>query len=313
MIATRDAYGQALAELAAANKDIVVLDADLSCSTKTCVFAAKYPDRFFNMGIAEQNMVGFAAGLSTAGKTVFASTFAIFGTGRCWEQIRDCVAYTKLDVKIVCSHAGISVGPDGATHQSIEDIGLMRILPNMNVIVPCDGVETKKAIAYAARTKGPFYIRLGRPKVAVITDGQAPFHFGKLLTLKEGKDVALIACGVMVHKAMEAAQVLQKQGVDAAVVNAHTIKPMDAQGLSSIAGAAGAVVTCEEHTVIGGLGGAVSEILAETCPVPVARIGIRDKFGQSGEPEELMKAYHIDTPDIVSAALDVIRQKNKKR
>jgi transketolase len=299
-IATREAYGEALAELGEEIKDIVVLDADLSKSTKTSVFAKKFPERFFNMGIAEQNLMGTAAGLATCGKIPFASTFAIFATGRAFEQIRNSICYPNLNVKIAATHAGITVGEDGATHQSIEDIALMRALPNMTVISPADATETKKAVRAAAQMKGPVYLRLGRHPVDTIFGEGYEFKPGKGVILREGRDVAIIATGVMVAEALKAAEILEKDGINAMVVNIHTIKPIDEEVILKAA-ECGAIVTAEEHSIIGGLGSAVAEVLSEKKPVLIKRIGIKDVFGMSGKPEELMKAYGLTAEDIAEA------------
>lgn len=309
MIATRDAYGEALAELGESNKDVVVLDADLSGSTKTAVFAKKFPERFFNMGIAEQDMMGTAAGLAASGKIPFASTFAIFATGRAWEQVRQSIAYPKLNVKVVATHAGITVGEDGASHQSVEDIAVMRVIPNMTVIVPADGVETRKVIREIVRYKGPVYVRLSRGKSPVVLDDSYSFEIGKGVVLKDGKDVSLIACGVMVYKALQAADTLGKEGVSARVINISSIKPIDADLIIRAARETGCVVTAEEHSIIAGLGGAVAEVLAENCPVPVKRIGIEDKFGTSGDADLLMELYGLTADNIAKAAREVIKKK----
>ena len=308
-IATRDAYGEALAELGETNKDVVVLDADLSGSTKTAIFAKKFPERFFNMGIAEQNMMGTAAGLAASGKIPFASTFAIFATGRAWEQVRQSIAYPKLNVKIVATHAGITVGEDGASHQSVEDIAVMRVIPNMTVIVPADGVETKKVINEIVRYKGPVYVRLSRGKSPVVLDDSYSFEIGKGVVLKDGTDVSLIACGVMVYKALQAADILGKEGVSARVINISSIKPIDADLIIRAARETGCVVTAEEHSIIGGLGGAVAETLAENCPIPVKRVGIEDKFGTSGDADLLMELYGLTADNIAKAAREVIKKK----
>ncbi len=310
MIATRDAYGEALAELGESNKDVVVLDADLSGSTKTAVFAKKFPERFFNMGIAEQDMMGTAAGRAASGKIPFASTFAIFATGRAWEQVRQSIAYPKLNVKVVATHAGITVGEDGASHQSVEDIAVMRVIPNMTVIVPADGIETKKVIREIVRYKGPVYVRLSRGKSPVVLDDSYSFEIGKGVVLKDGKDVSLIACGVMVYKALQAADTLGKEGVSARVINISSIKPIDADLIVRAAKETGCVVTAEEHSIIAGLGGAVAEVLAENCPVPVKRIGIEDKFGTSGDADLLMELYGLTADNIAKAAREVIKRKN---
>ncbi|HQE06548.1 MAG: transketolase family protein [Tepidanaerobacteraceae bacterium] len=305
-IATRDAYGEALAQLGEEIKDIVVLDADLSGSTKTSVFAKKFPERFFNVGIAEQNLMGTAAGFATCGKIPFASTFAVFATGRAFEQVRNSICYPKLNVKIAATHAGLTVGEDGATHQSVEDLSLMRALPNMTVISPADAVETKKAVRAAAFHQGPVYIRLGRMAVETIFDEDYEFEIGKGKVLREGSDVAIIATGIMVAEALRAAEILEKEGINAMVVNIHTLKPID-EDIILKAADCGAIVTAEEHTVIGGLGSAVAEVLAEKKPTPMRRIGIKDRFGLSGKPNELLKLYNLTAEDIADAAREVKR------
>lgn len=309
MIATRDAYGDALVELGRKNRDVVVLDADLSGSTKTGKFAKEFPDRFFNMGIAEQDMIATAAGLALGGKIPFASTFAIFGTGRAWEQLRQSVCYPNLNVKLVASHGGITVGEDGASHQSMEDIALTRVLPNMTVIVPADGVETKKAVEAISEYAGPVYLRVGRPKVPVIFDKAYRFQIGKAHILKKGVDATIIAAGIMVYNALQASELLAEEGYGIGVLNMSTIKPIDTHVVLQMAEETGAIVTAEEHSIIGGLGSAVAELLGENTPVPLRRVGIRDKFGTSGTPEELLKFYGLTTEDIVTAAREVIKRK----
>ena len=307
--ATRDAYGLALVELGKENENVVVLDADLSKSTKTCNFKEAYPERFFNMGIAEQNLLGTAAGLAASGKIPFASSFAVFAVGRAYDQIRNSIAYPKLNVKIAATHAGITVGEDGGSHQMIEDIALMRALPNMTVIVPADGVETRAAILAAAEYKGPVYIRLGRSKVETIFDENYKFRLGKGVVVKDGTDVTLIACGIMVEVALRAAELLAADNISAAVVNISTIKPIDAALITKMAEQTGAVVTCEEHNIIGGLASAVAEVLVEKCPVPMERVGVEDKFGQSGLPDELLKAYGLTAEHIAEKAKAAIARK----
>lgn len=307
--ATRDAYGLALVELGKENENVVVLDADLSKSTKTCNFKEAYPERFFNMGIAEQNLLGTAAGLAASGKIPFASSFAVFAVGRAYDQIRNSIAYPKLNVKIAATHAGITVGEDGGSHQMIEDIALMRALPNMTVIVPADGVETRAAILAAAEYKGPVYIRLGRSKVETIFDENYKFRLGKGVVVKEGTDVTLVACGIMVEAAMRAAEMLAEDNISAAVVNISTIKPIDTALITKMAEQTGAVVTCEEHNIIGGLASAVAEVLVEKCPVPMERVGVEDKFGQSGQPDELLKAYGLTAENIAEKAKAAIGRK----
>ena len=311
MIATRDAYGETLAELGGENKDIVALDADLSGSTKTSLFAKKYPERFFNMGIAEANMMGTAAGLAAAGKVPFLSTFAVFAVGRAWEQMRQSVAYPKANVKIVATHGGITVGEDGGSHQSVEDIAIVRAVPNMTVIVPADGVETSLAIRAAAAHKGPFYIRLGRNKVPTIFGEDYRFEIGKGCKLSDGSDLTFVATGLMTAQALAAAALLQKEGISARVVHISTIKPLDQDIILDAAMETGAIVTAEEHSVIGGLGGAVAEFLGEHHPVPIKRVGIRDRFGTSGKAEELMKYFGLLPEDLVEAAREVLDRKGK--
>lgn len=297
--ATREAYGEALVELSKRNKNVVVLDADLSKSTKTAEFQKVCPERFFNIGIAEADMIATAAGLATCGKIPFVSTFAIFAAGRAYEQIRNSVAYPKLNVKIAATHAGITVGEDGATHQSIEDISLMRSIPNMVVINPSDDVETKYAILQAAEYEGPVYIRLGRMAVPTIHDEHYKFQLGKGEILKSGNDVAIIATGIMVSMALEAAEELKKYGIDAEVINIHTIKPIDKKLIISSAKKTGKIVTAEEHSIIGGLGSAVCEVLSQEYPTKVKMIGINDRFGQSGKPKDLLKEYGLTTQNII--------------
>lgn len=308
-IATRDAYGEALAELGAVNENIVVLEADLSKSTKTNDFKKVYPERFFNMGIAEQNLLGTAAGFAAAGKIPFASSFAVFATGRAYDQIRNSIAYPNLNVKIAATHAGLTVGEDGGSHQMLEDIALMRALPNMTVIVPADGVETKQAVKAAAAYEGPVYIRMGRPKVPVLFGDDYKFEIGKGIVLKEGSDVTIVATGIMVSKAVEAAEQLATEGISVAVVNISTIKPLDVDLIITQAQKTGAVVTCEEHNIYGGLGSAVAEVLVENCPVPMMRVGVADKFGESGLPDELLEKYGLTANNIVTQAKAVIARK----
>lgn len=309
LIATREAYGEALKTLGAANKNVVVLDADLSKSTKTNVFAKAYPERFINVGIAEQNLMGVAAGMAAAGKLPFVSSFAMFAVGRAFEQVRNSIAYPRLNVKIVASHAGLTVGEDGATHQSIEDISLMRTLPNMTVIVPADATETKKAIEFAAQYEGPVYIRVGRAPVPVLFDDDYRFAHGKAVQLSDGRDVTLIATGIMVAEAQKAAELLQQAGLTARVLNVHTIKPIDREAVVKAAEDTGAIVTCEEHSILGGLGSAVAETLVENKPVPMERIGVQDVFGESGKPNELLAKYHLTAEDIAVAAKKAISRK----
>ncbi|MBE0517852.1 MAG: transketolase family protein [Thermoplasmata archaeon] len=305
----RKQYGRALVELGKERSDIVVLDADLSSSTRTSDFAATFPERFFNVGIAEQNMMDTAAGLAASGKTVFASTFAVFGTGRCYDQIRQSIAYPQLNIKIVASHAGITVGGDGASHQIIEDIALMRVLPNMTVIVPVDSVETYKVIKAIAKTKGPVYVRMGRADVPTLTDENATFEMKNASVMRDGEDVTLIGCGIMVSRCLEAAEELAKHGVDARVINLHTIKPLDEKTIVKAARETGGVVTAEEHSVIMGMGSAVALCLVENFHVPMKRVGIPDTFGESGSCNELMEKYGLTVEHIVEAAHDVLKRK----
>ena len=309
-IATREAYGKALAALANTNENVVVLDADLSKSTKTADFKAVAPEKFFNMGIAEGNMMGVAAGLSTCGKVPFVSTFAMFAAGRAFEQIRNSICYPKLNVKVCATHAGLTVGEDGASHQAIEDISLMRGVPNMVVINPADDIETEAAIKAVAEMEGPCYVRLGRMAVSRVND-EANYNFviGKGITLAEGNDVAIIATGIMVEAALEAKGELAKEGINARVINIHTIKPIDEELIIKAAKETGVIVTAEEHSIIGGLGSAVAEVVSENCPVPVLRVGVKDTFGESGKPNELLEKYGLTSNDIVNKVKEVIKLK----
>jgi Transketolase, C-terminal subunit len=302
-IATRDAYGKALAELGAEDPRIVVLDADLSGSTKTAVFAKAFPERFFNMGVSEQDMMGTAAGFALAGKIPFASTFAMFATGRAFEIVRNSIAYPHLPVRICASHAGLTVGEDGASHQTVADIALMRVLPGMTVIVPADATETRQVIRKIVDLPGPVYVRLSRAAFPVIFGEDYRFEVGKGHRLCEGKDVALVACGLLVAHCLEAAKILETQGVRTTVVNMSTVKPLDETLLLQVAKECGKIVTVEEHSILGGLGGAVAEFLAEKHPVKVHRVGVRDEFGQSGPAEALLKHYRLMPEDIAREAL----------
>jgi transketolase len=301
----RDIYGQTLVELGKQNKDIVVLDADLSGSTRTSLFAKEFPDRFFNFGVAEQNMMATAAGLASCGKIVFVSTFAMFATGRAWDQVRNTICYNDFDIKIVASHAGITVGPDGSSHQALEDIALMRLIPNMNIIVPCDGPQSRDAIIAAVNTKGPFYIRLGRPKVSTI-ENKGEFKFGKAQVISEGKDVTIVACGIMVNEALVATKNLLDKGISARLINLHTIRPLDKDAVLKAAKETAGIVVCEEHTIVGGLASGIDEVIAENHPTKVVRVGIKNRFGQSGEPVELLKEYNLTSQDIERAVLSII-------
>jgi transketolase len=308
-IATREAYGAALAEFGA-DTNIVVLDADLSKSTKTDTFKKKYPERFINMGIAEGNMMTVAAGLATCGKTVFASTFAIFAAERACEQVRNSICYPKLNVKIGATHAGISVGEDGASHQPVEDIGIMRSIPNMTVISPCDATETKAAVKAAIEYNGPVYLRLGRLGVPVLFDESTyKFEIGKGVVMSEGKDVTIFATGLMVHTAIDAVKLLADEGISARLVDIHTIKPIDKDLIIESAKKTGAVVTIEEHNIYGGLGSAVAEVISQNCPVPMRIIGISDIFGKSGKPYPLLELYGLTAQNIAAKAKEAIAMK----
>lgn len=308
-IATREAYGEALLQLGKENKDIVVLDADLSKSTKTYDFGKHYPERFFNMGIAEQNLMGTAAGLAAAGKIPFCSTFAVFASGRAFEQIRNSIAYPKLNVKIGATHAGITVGEDGGSHQSVEDIAIMRAIPNMTVFVPADAIETDGAVRAAAEIQGPVYIRLGRSGVPVLHGQNFTFRPGQAVTMREGSDATIIACGIMVNAALEAAEELAKEGTNIRVLNVHTIKPLDVEAVIKAAQETGVIVTAEEHSIIGGLGSAVTEVVCEHQPVPVKRVGLKDVFGESGSPGALLEKYGLNAGALVAEVKRAIEQK----
>ena len=298
--ATRDAYGEALVELGKINENVVVLDADLSGSTKTSMFKKAFPERHFNVGIAEADLVGTAAGLATSGKVAFASTYAMFAAGRAFEQIRNTVAYPKLNVKIAPTHAGISVGEDGASHQSVEDIALMRSIPGMVVLSPADATETKKMVFAAAEYEGSVYIRMGRLGVPVIFDDNYDFQIGIANILREGKDVTIAATGVMTSEALKAAEELEKEGISVRVINVGTIKPLDGETILKAAQETKFIVTAEEHSVIGGLGSAVSEFLSEVHPTKVKKVGVYDKFGQSGTGEELLQKYELTAEKLIS-------------
>jgi transketolase len=304
----REAYGKALIELGKEDGNVVVLDADLSSSTQTAMFAKEFPDRFFNAGVAEQNLMGMSAGLALAGKTVYTSAFAMFGAGRGWEQIRNTIAYDQLNVKIVLTHAGITVGKDGSSHQIVEDLALMRVIPGMKVQVPADAAETRAMIRAAAAYNGPVYIRLTREKVPRIFDIY-DYDADRPITIRDGGDVTLIACGYMLAEAIEAAAELHKEGISARVINMHTIKPLHTETVVKAAKETGAIVTCEEHSIIGGLGGAVAEALCENHPAPMRRIGIRDLFGKSGDAKDLMIRYNLKATDIARAAKEAIGAK----
>ncbi len=309
-VATRDAYGQTLVELGNERTDIVVMDADLAAATKTGMFKKAHPDRFFNAGIAEGNMIGVAAGLAAAGKTVFASSFAMFAAGRAFEQIRNSVAYPGLNVKIAASHAGVSVGEDGATHQCCEDIGIMRTIPGMVILNPADGPEAAAAVRAAADYDGPVYLRLGRLAVPVFNEEKVDFTIGKGKVMRDGTDVTVIATGLEVNEAMIAAETLQAEGISVRVVNMATIKPIDKDMILKAAAETGAIVTAEEHNVIGGLGSAVAEVLCESGkPVPMLRVGVEDTFGRSGPALELLELYGLTAPHIAEKVKAVLAMK----
>ena len=301
-LAQRNYYGKALAKLAETREDVVVIDADLAGSTKTSEFRKVAPERFVEAGIAEQDMIGVAAGLAASGKTVFASTFAVFATGRCWEQIRLGCAYPKLNVKIVSTHCGISVGADGASHQALEDISIMRSLPNMTVVSPADAYEAYAATLALADCKGPCYMRLGRADVPVLFDEDVEFEIGRARRMRSGSDVSLIGTGQMVSLCLDAADMLESEGISADVINMSTIKPLDGTAVMESVSKTGCAVTAEEHSVIGGLGSAVAELLSENMPAPVVHIGTRDTFGESGDPDQLFRKYGLTAEDIAAAA-----------
>jgi transketolase len=309
MIPTRDGFGKGVVELGQANPDAVVLCADLTDSTRASWFKEKFPSRFFGFGIAEQDMFGAAAGMALMGKIPFACTFGVFASGRAWDQVRISIAYMNLNVKIIGTHGGISVGEDGATHQAIEEIALMCVLPNMTVVVPADAKEAKKATTQSADIKGPVYIRLGRSPSPVVTQDADAFKIGKANVMREGKDVSIIACGLMVYEAMLACEELAKEGISAGLINLHTPKPLDKEAVLNAARTTGAVVTAEEHLLSGGIGSIVSAFLSTNCPVPMKMVGVNDRFGESGKATELFKALHLTSADIIKAAKDVLKMK----
>ena len=297
--AIRVAYGEAIAKLGHTNDKVVVLDADLSGATQSKFFKKEFPDRFYNVGIAEENLMGIAAGLAYQGYIPFASTFAVFGTGRAFEIVRNQIAYVNLNVKLALTHSGISVGEDGGSHQSIEDIAIMRTLPNMTIIVPCDAIETEKAVNASAKHLGPVYLRLARPTVENVTSADDKFEIGKALTLIDGNDACIIACGLMVSRALDAARELKENGIDTAVINMHTIKPLDKDTILKYNSKCKVIVTAEEHSVIGGLGSAVAETIAGTSGGKFAMVGIKDKFGHSGDPSKLFEEYGLTKENII--------------
>lgn len=307
MMSTREAFGKALVELGEKNKDIIVLDADVANATKTDGFMNAFPDRFFNMGIAEADMMGTAAGLATCGRIPFASTFAVFAIGRVYDQVRSSIAYPNLNVKIGATHAGVTVGEDGATHQALEDIALTRVLPNMNIICPCDEVQTRWAVNKAAEINGPVYIRLGRSKVDDVYTGNESFEFGKGYVARDGNDVTVIATGVLVNEAIKAHEILKENGIFIRVIDMHTIKPIDKDIIIKASYETKGIITAEEHSIIGGLGGAVAEVVSEKCPTKVLRIGVKDTFGQSGSAKELLKEYGLTAENIIEKVKEILK------
>ena len=306
---TRDGAGEAMLELGRKNKNVVVLSADLTDSTRAGWFKKEFPERFIAFGVAEQDMFGTAAGLALSGKIPFACTFGVFASGRAWDQIRISIAYMNANVKIIGTHSGVTVGEDGATHQALDEIALMRILPNMTVVIPCDAVQAYKATMQAARLKGPVYIRLGRNPAPMLTDKNTPFEIGKALVLRGGKDVTIVACGHALHEAALAREILQKDGISARVIDLHTPKPLDKDTILKAARETGAFVTLEEHTVFGGMGSAVCELLSQNYPIPVKLLGIKDSFGESGAPGELLKRFNLTAEDVVKAAREAVKEK----
>jgi len=307
--ATRDGYGEALLILGEKNPKVVVLDADTASSTRTNVFAKKFPDRFFNVGVSEHDLIGIAAGLAATGKIPFATAYSIFITGKGWDQIRHSVCYSNLNVKIVGTHAGLITGADGVTHQALEDIAILRCLPRMKIIVPCDAIEAKKATLTAAEIYGPVYLRLTREPVPVITEESTPFVIGKANILRKGDDLAIVACGSMVWESLQAAEILSQEGIQTRVINLHTIKPIDEETIVTAAKKCGAIVTVEEHQIYGGLGSAISEVVVKNFPVPIEMVGMKDRFGESGEAEELLRTYGLKAANIVSICRNVLKRK----
>ncbi len=306
---TREAYGKTLVELGKENKDIIVLDADLSPSTMTHFFAREFPERFFDCGLEEQNMIGIAAGLAASGKTVFASTFAIFASCRCFDQLRICLSQTGLNVKVVATHGGITVGEDGISHQAIEDLALYCSLPGFTVIVPADAIETAEAVKVAAATYGPFYIRLSRPKTPLVYPESYHFTLGKAVTMRQGKDATIIAMGIMVAKALEASDILARQGIDCRVTNMHTLKPLDEEAIVRVASDTGAIVVAEEHLAHGGLGSRVAQVVARKKPVPMEFVNLGDRYALSGKADELLQRYGLTAKDIAEAVESVVKRK----
>ncbi len=306
---TRDGFGEGLLELGKTHPNVVALSGDLEDSARAIWFKKQYPNRFFSVGIAEQDMIGTAAGLAIAGKIPFACSFSQFVTGKTLEQLRMAVCYQQLNVKVVGSHGGLSVGADGATAEALEELTVMRSLPHMTVVVPCDALEAKRATIASADYSGPVYLRLGRSPVPIMTKETDPFQIGRANVLRSGDDVTIVACGVMVYHALQAAEQLAKEDIQARVINVHTIKPIDRPALVAAAKETGAIVTAEEHTIVGGLGGAVAEVVVQTHPVPMRFVGVQDRFGTSGDPAELLKAFHLMPDDIVKAVKDVLKLK----
>ena len=308
-IPMRDGYGQALLSLCEQGENIMVLDADVAKSTRSAWVKAKYPERFLDMGICEQDLVGTAAGLALSGMTPFASTYCVFLCGRAWDQIRTTVCYNELNVKLAGAHAGISVGPDGATHQSLEDVALMRVLPHMTVVVPCDAEETRKATLAIAKKQGPCFIRFGREAVPVITDEDTPFELGKARLCREGGDVTVFANGAMVYEAMQAAAALEAEGISVRVVDLHTVKPLDGEAILAAVKETGCIVTAEEHQANGGMGSAVAEFVVKNCPAPIEMVAVEDSFGESGQPQELMDKYGLNQKAIEEKIKAVLARK----
>ncbi len=310
-VPTRNGFGEGLVELGDKNPNVVALTADLSESTRVQPFQKKYPDRFVEVGVAEQNLMGIAAGMALSGKIPFIASYATFSPGRNWDQLRVSVAYSQANVKIIGAHTGVSVGPDGATHQALEDIALTRVLPNLTVLVPCDSIEAKKATIAAGNFVGPVYVRITREKTPVFTTAETPFEIGKADILRDGKDVAIIGCGPLLYNALLAAEELQAKGINVLVMNNHTIKPIDSAAIIAAARKCGAVVTLEEHQINAGAGSAVCEVLAKNYPVPVEMVGMPDSFGESGEPDQLIQKYGMDKDAIIKAIQKVIQRKEK--
>ncbi|MEK6967747.1 MAG: transketolase family protein [Nanoarchaeota archaeon] len=306
---TRDGFGDGVVEAGKQDKNVVLLCCDLTDSTKSNGFKKTFPERFIEVGIQEQNMAGIAAGMALCGKVPFITSYAAFNPGRNWDQLRVSICYSETNVKMIGAHAGISVGPDGATHQALEDVAITRVLPNLTVIVPCDYFEAKKASIAMAKVKGPFYMRFGRENVPVITTEETPYQIGKAQTFRQGKDVTVIACGSLVYEALIAAKQLESDGIDVRVINMHTIKPLDKETIVKAAKETGAIVTAEEHQIIGGLGGAVAECIVKNYPVPVEFVGVNDRFGESGQQDELMTKFLVKSPNIVWSIKEAIKRK----